>query len=102
EVLREIRRRSQAVGWREVVDQLRGSSADLWSSWSLAERRQFLRHARPWWDVHRHRMAPPVAARIAEMTQRTELVVRAGTILRLDLDGDEVRVELRPRGARAS
>lgn len=102
EILREIRRRSRADGWRAVVDRLRGSSADIWRGWSLAQRRQFLRHARPWWDVHRHRMAPPVAARIEEMTRRGELLVRAGTIVRLDLDGDEVRAEFRPRGGRSS
>lgn len=102
ELLREIRRRARADGWRVAVDQLRGASADIWLGWSLAQRRQFLRHARPWWDVHRHRMAPPVAARIEEMERRGELVVRAGTITRLDLDGEEVRVEVRPRGGRAS
>lgn len=100
EVLHELRRRSRRDGWREVIDQLRGSSADIWRSWSLAQRRQFLRHARPWWDVHRHRMAPPVAARIEQMTRCGELVVRAGAIVRLELDGDEVRAELRPRGGR--
>ena len=100
EVLREVRRRSRAAGWRQVVDQLRGVSADIWRDWSLAQRRQFLRHARPWWDVHRHRMAPPVADRIDQMKRRGELAVRAGTIVRLDLDGEEVRAEFRARGGR--
>ena len=27
------------------------------------QQRRFLRHARPWWDVHRHRIAPEVARR---------------------------------------
>ena len=31
---------------------------------SLPDRRRFLRHLRPWWDVHRHRMAGAVADRV--------------------------------------
>ena len=36
---------------------------------SDAEQRRFLRHARPWWDVHRHRIAPEVAGRIRRLVQ---------------------------------
>ena len=100
EALAELRRRSRAGDWREVIDHARESASALWRSWSLVQRRQFLRHARPWWDTHRHRMAPPVAARIREMQQRGDLVVAAGATQRLELDGTQVKVEWRPRGSR--
>jgi uncharacterized NAD(P)/FAD-binding protein YdhS len=67
---------------------------------SLRDRAAFLRHARPWWDVHRHRMAPSVAARIAMVRAAGQFRVRAGRIRSYDPAGDdmvEVRFGLRPR-----
>lgn len=100
EVLREVRRSARGRDWREAIDEARGSAREVWRAWSLDERRRFLRHLRPWWDIHRHRMAPSVARRVQEMRKDGELAVRAGTIERLDLVQDEVRVEWRARGTR--
>ena len=98
QALRAVRRLTQGADWRQVIDRMRGSTPKLWSGWSPAQRRQFLRHLRPWWDVHRHRMAPQVAGRVAEMQRAGELVIEAGSLLRLDLDGFSVRAEWRRRG----
>src|SRR4051812_15531322 len=62
-LMREIRERSAGAEWRAVVDGLRPHSISLWRGFGEAEKRRFLRHGRPWWDVHRHRIAPEVAAR---------------------------------------
>ena len=43
--------RGATVGWRAAVDSLRPHSQLLWQSLSASEKRRFLRHARPWWDV---------------------------------------------------
>lgn len=56
-----------AERWRSVVDALRPSTPAIWQALSPAEQARFVRHVRPLWDVHRHRMAPEVAARVASM-----------------------------------
>ena len=38
----------------------------IWAGLPLAEKRRFMRHLKPWWDVERHRLAPEVAAVLAE------------------------------------
>jgi uncharacterized NAD(P)/FAD-binding protein YdhS len=53
----------------------------------IGRHRRALRHARPWWDVHRHRLAPPVARRIAEMEQAGRLRFVAGRIVGAHLTG---------------
>jgi uncharacterized NAD(P)/FAD-binding protein YdhS len=78
---REIRAREP---WRASVDGLRPHSFDLWRGLSEAEQRRFIRHARPWWDVHRHRIAPRVAARIAGMREEGRLEIVAGRIARVE------------------
>jgi uncharacterized NAD(P)/FAD-binding protein YdhS len=66
--------------WRAAVDSLRPHSAALWQGLGDAEKRRFLRHLRPWWDVHRHRIAPAVARRIEALRASGRLAVAAGRI----------------------
>ena len=47
------------VEWRSVVDGLRPHTIALWKSWSVADQARFLKRLWPWWNIHRHRMAPP-------------------------------------------
>jgi len=96
---RWLRRRSAQVGWRAAVDSLRPYSHPLWQSLDAEQQRRFLRHARPWWDVHRHRIAPEVARTVAGMIAEGRLEVVAGRIVASERDGDELRVTIRKRGA---
>ena len=77
-ILRWIREQAGS-DWRAIIDALRPHTATIWKRWSLAQRASFLRHAKNVWDVHRHRMAPEVAQRLAG----TPLVVHAGRIERM-------------------
>jgi uncharacterized NAD(P)/FAD-binding protein YdhS len=57
----EIKHCEAAGGdWRSVIDGLRPQVQALWQALPLQEKRRFLRHLRPYWEVHRHRAAPPV------------------------------------------
>ncbi len=100
ELLRALRSVSSDGRWREAIDALRPHVRAVWQGWSSAERASFLRHLRPWWDVHRHRLAPAVARRLTTLMRGRELVVRAGEVTSLNLGRDGVEVLWRPRGAR--
>ena len=67
-------------GWRTAVDGLRPHMQALWGRLPDAERRRFLRHARPFWDVHRHRIAPRAAVQLGEAERRGQLRVLAGRV----------------------
>lgn len=98
-LLRSVRRRGEAIGWREAVDELRPFTQAMWANASEAQRARFLRHLRPWWDVHRHRLAPQVADRLALMQRDGRLSVAAGKIVEVAEHPAGVRVAWRPRGA---
>ncbi|MDP1737680.1 MAG: FAD/NAD(P)-binding protein [Caulobacter sp.] len=99
----EVRRAdAQGQPWQRVIDAVRPVIARVWSSWTPAQKRQFLRHQRPRWDVHRHRMAPRIAERIAELMADGALAVRAGRTRDWKPDGDGVSVTLHPRGGGAA
>jgi uncharacterized NAD(P)/FAD-binding protein YdhS len=54
---------------------------------------------RPWWDVHRHRMAGPVGTRIDAAIAAGQLRIQAGRIRSYDVRGKLVQASFRPRGA---
>jgi len=96
----EIARHSAAGGdWRVVIASLRPETPALWQALSDAERARFIRHLRPFWEIHRHRAAPETAAAIAELRSKGKLDVSAGRITGFEENETGVRVTWRPRGA---
>jgi uncharacterized NAD(P)/FAD-binding protein YdhS len=91
------RRTARGGTWQQVVDQLRPFTQDVWQTMSAADRARFLRHLRPWWDIHRHRMAGPVADRIDAARASGQLRIRAGRIRSFTERDGLVEVAYRPR-----
>lgn len=88
-------------GWRTAIDATRPATQALWRGWSIRQRGAFLRHARAFWDVHRHRLSPQVAEQAARMRASGDLRILAGKLQRVDLLADgTVDVAWRPRGTR--
>jgi hydroxyacylglutathione hydrolase len=83
--------------WRAVIDSLRPFTQEIWRSLSFMEQRRFLRHARPYWDVHRHRVAPAIGERLASQIQDGQIETHAGRITAYAEDTDTVEVTYRDR-----
>ncbi|MGC1678049.1 MAG: FAD/NAD(P)-binding protein [Candidatus Binataceae bacterium] len=101
-LLRAVRARialesSRGVPWQSVIDGLRPITQELWRRAPTPERARFIRHLRPWWDVHRHRVAPEIGARIDAAQASGALVFHAGRIESYRIDGPMVVVEYRNR-----
>ncbi len=102
-ILRTVRRlaaiaEKEGVGWQPVVDYVRDNASDLWRSLSHREKKRFLRHLRPYWETHRHRMAPTVSQSVAAAYRDGGLRVRSASIVHAADRGSKLRVTLRPRG----
>lgn len=85
--------------WRGVIDGMRPYNQRLWQGFSIAERRRFLEHARAWWDVHRHRMAPEVERRINAAIRDGQLSIVAGKIISVEPSNAGATVHYRRRGS---
>jgi uncharacterized NAD(P)/FAD-binding protein YdhS len=96
-ILRQIRAATTEADWRAVFDRLRHSARDIWKGWSQGQRSRFLRHLRPLWDVHRHRLSPGSARDIHSMLAGGELTILAGKLTELKTT-DVIEVSWRPRG----
>jgi uncharacterized NAD(P)/FAD-binding protein YdhS len=99
--LRGLAREREAQGgdWRSVVDGLRPHTQAIWRAMTPRRRERFLEHARPWWDIHRHRMAPEIAARIGAMIAGGQIEIIAGKIVKVRPNGEGAEVALRRRGS---
>lgn len=95
--LGEARRLAADGNWRGVMEGLRPVTAELWREADVKTRGRWIRHLRPWWDVHRHRAPPEAAGAIDRLAAVGRLDVAAGHVVRIGADADGVRVDWRPR-----
>jgi uncharacterized NAD(P)/FAD-binding protein YdhS len=96
ELTREIE--SRGGDWREVVTFIRHLAPTLWRRLPHPEQRRFVRHLQAHWDIHRHRLPPQLAARVASLRRIGRLQVNAGRIDSIIAAGEQLRVSWRPRG----
>ncbi len=92
----------QGMTWHAVIDQVRTQGHDLWRALPVAERQRIVRHLRPFWDVHRFRIAPQVEAALDTAIDAGRLEILAASVAGAEIDGETIRVSLQPRRARES
>lgn len=96
--LHAARRAADAVGWRHVMEGYRPITAALWAETPVAVRARLVRHLRPWWDVHRHRIAPRIGRFLGRLASEGRLTVHAGRLGPVEARADGVRAGWSPRG----
>lgn len=85
------------IDWRDVIDGLRPYSQAIWQSLPWDERARFMRHVRPFWEIHRHRLAPQTAAVIDRLVAAGRLKFYAGRLQVLEADAAGVAALIRRR-----
>ncbi len=101
-LLRRIRSEVQAAAvqgydWRSVIDSLRPITQQLWQQLPRVEQQRFLRHATPYWDVHRHRIAPQIGKVVQAMLDSGQLTITPGRIQDYQANKNAVAVTVRAR-----
>ncbi|MBX5237061.1 NAD(P)-binding protein [Rhizobium sp. NLR22b] len=94
--------KAQGISWHGVIDQVRAQGYELWQALPIAERRRLVRHLRPYWDVHRFRIAPQVEAVLDAAIAAGRLEVLAGSVADARIEGELVLCTLQPRHRRQS
>lgn len=101
-IRQELRKAArEGVDWRAVLDAIRPQTQALWKGFSLEDRARFMRHVRPFWETHRHRLAPQVAKRIEEMETEGKVKFYAGRLQTLEERTGAVYAVFRCRGSGA-
>lgn len=66
--------------WQSMIDAVRSELTALWQRLSLGEQQRYLRHLRAYWLVHRHRLAPDIAALIEHLKSEGRLEIVKGRL----------------------
>lgn len=84
--------------WRAVVDGLRPFNQKIWGHWNARDRRRFLNHLRPFWNIHRHRLPPALHAKLVSAAQNGQITIIAGTFLSVTEENGHLTASVRRRG----
>jgi len=104
QLLRELRRHcreaiAQGIDWQAPLDTVRVHIGRLWSQATDLQRRQFVRHVRPWWESHHHRSPPLSAALVERLHSEGRLRIQAASFQGGEpVAGEGVSICIRRRG----
>lgn len=102
--MREAAANHAATGgdWRAVAESIRRITPEIWTAWTVRQRKQFLRHVQPQWSAHRYRVPAATFAAFERLERQGRIVRHRGRV-----DGAAVRegalaLSLRHAGARST
>ncbi len=99
QLLKTIRKASRACGSSQpVFDAMRPKIQQMWTNLSTTERRAFLRHLRPFWEIHRHRIPHEHLQTIRRLQAAGRLTIQAGKVS--EISARDAVVRLRGCGAK--
>ncbi|TSD32282.1 FAD/NAD(P)-binding protein [Pseudomonas chlororaphis] len=104
QLLHELRRQcrqalADGVDWQAPLDMVRAHIGRLWSQATDGQRRQFVRHVRPWWESHHHRSPPLSAELVARLHGEGRLRIHAASFKGLEPSANgRLAIGIRRRG----
>lgn len=75
----------QAGGdWRAVINAVRTHIPALWARISVRDKKQFMRHLLPYWNIHRHRVNDKIAELLQALIAKNQLEIISGHVQLVD------------------
>jgi len=88
----------QDTDWRSVVNALRDFTTPIWSALSTESKQRFLRHLRPFWEIHRHRIPVESSQKLVQLIQSGQLNIRPGRVRDTSIMNGKIMVGIKPKG----
>ena len=88
---------NSGIPWQAVFDAVRAQAQSFWPLMQISEQRKLVRHLRPFWDVHRFRIAPQADEVLRRRAAAGTFKVVAGRIVDAKVQEDGALVSYRRR-----
>jgi uncharacterized NAD(P)/FAD-binding protein YdhS len=85
--------------WQAILNGLRSSAQDIWQGLAVEEQARFLRHVRPFWDAHRHRLPLEVHGRIRSEFDDGRAILLRGRVTRVERTREGFRLTVTRSGS---
>ena len=90
----------RGADWRALLDSIRGDTPSIWRALPDIEKKRFIRHVRPYWDIHRHRIPEESHQALLDLTASERLIVQKRRFMRASPSERGLVVESTNRGQR--
>ena len=70
----------KGLDWRDLIDRIRTQVPQLWKALSVQSRSRFIRHLKPYWEIHRHRAPAVILDRVKKAMQEGRFTILKGRI----------------------
>jgi uncharacterized NAD(P)/FAD-binding protein YdhS len=85
--------------WQAIINGLRPSLQDMWQGLTVEEQSRFLRHVRPFWDAHRHRLPAEVHERLQSEFKQGSAVLLRGRVMGVERRPDHFALTFKKRSS---
>ncbi|TXH26572.1 MAG: hypothetical protein E6Q96_07685 [Cyclobacteriaceae bacterium] len=82
------------LDWRDLIDRIRAHAPELWKGLNETSKKRFIRHLKPYWEIHRHRAPKNVLELIDRATREGRFKLLKGSIQRVEAKGHQLSVQL--------
>jgi len=84
-IVREVRAQvklaaAAGMDWRSVIDSLRHATPAIWRSLAAEEKKRFVRHVRPYWEIARHRIPASTYHELERLMSSNRMILLSGRI----------------------
>lgn len=86
--------KSKGLDWRDLIDHIRNQVPQLWKALHDNSKRRFLRHLKPYWEIHRHRAPQPVLDIIQREIDNGRFTLMKGKIREVTTNGKVLNIKL--------
>jgi uncharacterized NAD(P)/FAD-binding protein YdhS len=75
------------LAWRCLVDKIRLQVPELWHALSAESKKRFIRHLKPYWEIHRHRAPEQVLELVSSAVKEGRFRLFKGRVKHAELRG---------------
>ncbi len=85
ELMKFLRDESKELNdWRSLISAIRQHIPAWWMRATEADKKRFIRHALPYWNVHRHRVHHGISDLLQQLCDANQLNVMAGRVIKVE------------------
>lgn len=72
--------KNKGLDWRALIDRIRTQAPQLWQALNDTSKKRFIRHLKPYWEIHRHRAPAKALAAIQKAIEENRFQLLKGRI----------------------